>query len=204
LIPAYSQPLVPQVSIVDHAHSLYDELIRVPLIMRLPGVKPARETIDNQVRLIDVAPTVLDALDIKTDNRFQGISLLDLIQTGSREEDPPAVSEFLQMGPERKSVRADGFKYIWIEHPERFWNFTFRTVRAEELFHLKTDPNELADVFQERSEIARRYHALLKERQKESSAINEALQINFKPANESPRKFSKETADKLKALGYLK
>src|SRR5262249_34350660 len=42
-----------------HRNALYDESIRIPLLMRYPGKIPAGTVIDRQVRLLDVAPTIL-------------------------------------------------------------------------------------------------------------------------------------------------
>lgn len=57
---------------VEHGHSLYDEVIRVPLILSAPGLSPGR--IDAPVSLLDITPTLLDLLDISADG-LQGSSL---------------------------------------------------------------------------------------------------------------------------------
>lgn len=46
----------------EHGHTLYDELLHVPLILKAPGVPAGR--VDAPVGLIDIAPTVLDLLDL--------------------------------------------------------------------------------------------------------------------------------------------
>jgi arylsulfatase A-like enzyme len=204
LIPPYKERLVPQVSIVDHAHSLYDELIRVPLILHIPSITPARHVLDNQVRLIDIAPTILDIVGIKRPSQFQGVSLLELIRSGARKEEPPAVSEFLQMGPERKSIRKDGFKYIWIENPNLYWNFNFRNIKPEEFFNLADDPGELHDLSGQEAGRIKQYHAAIEQSLHDSAAIHDALQLEHRGLKTGPRTFDKETQERLKALGYLK
>jgi arylsulfatase A-like enzyme len=57
-----------------HTWTLYDELVRVPLAVRIPGVAPAVAT--NVVRLIDVAPTILAAVDLEPPATFQGQPLV--------------------------------------------------------------------------------------------------------------------------------
>jgi len=47
---------------VNHGHSLHTELLRVPLIVQVPGLAPAR--IERPVMLVDLVPTLLDALDL--------------------------------------------------------------------------------------------------------------------------------------------
>jgi arylsulfatase A-like enzyme len=204
LIPPYTERIVPQVSIVDHAHSLYEELIRVPLILHIPSITPARHVLDNQVRLIDIAPTILDIIGIRMPNQFQGVSLLELIRSGVRKEEPPAVSEFLQMGPERKSIRKDGFKYIWVENPKLYWNFNFRNIKPEEFFNLANDPGESHDLSRQSAEKIQQYHAALEQSLHDSAVIHDILQLRHGSSKTGPRKFDKETQDRLKALGYLK
>ena len=69
-----------------HGQTLYDELLRVPLIMSLPGT--ASQKIDTPVMLIDVAPTILEALGITRPNSFVGRSLLPGIRDGTLPERP--------------------------------------------------------------------------------------------------------------------
>jgi arylsulfatase A-like enzyme len=64
---------------LDHGHSLYDELLRVPLIISLPGTVSEGERRPQFVRLLDVAPTILDFLGIAPARSFEGSSLKPLI-----------------------------------------------------------------------------------------------------------------------------
>ena len=59
----------------EHGHTLYDELLRVVLLLRAPSLAPAR--ISQPVSLIDLAPTVLDLLGLPHDDMY-GRSLIDL------------------------------------------------------------------------------------------------------------------------------
>lgn len=66
--------------LMSHAYSLHDTLIRVPLIVRYPDCFPQGQRVQHQVQLTDVAPTLLDILQLdRPDVRdeLQGISLLD-------------------------------------------------------------------------------------------------------------------------------
>lgn len=60
-----------------HGYTLFEEEVRVPLIMKIPSA-PSK-SIDIPVSLIDVAPTLLDALKLEAPGRWQGESLLPLI-----------------------------------------------------------------------------------------------------------------------------
>lgn len=64
---------------VEHGHTLYDELIRIPLIMHAPGQAPA--TVDAPASIADIAPTILDLLGQAAEN-VAGRSLAALIKTG--------------------------------------------------------------------------------------------------------------------------
>ena len=58
-----------------HGNSLFEELIHVPLILRLPGVIPAGRRIQDNVSQVDVMPTVLGLLGIAGPGGLQGIDL---------------------------------------------------------------------------------------------------------------------------------
>ena len=48
----------------EHGHTLYDELVRVPLIIKFPAkVRRARQKVTAQVRLVDIMPTILALLE---------------------------------------------------------------------------------------------------------------------------------------------
>jgi len=68
---------------IDHGHNLYDELIKVPLIITSPYSIRARK-IDSQVSSIDIPPTILDLLGLlnssKMSQQLQGKSLISLIK----------------------------------------------------------------------------------------------------------------------------
>lgn len=59
----------------DHGHTghtvaLYEESIRVPLVLRGPGIAPQR--VEEPVSLVDLAPTLLDLLDVPIPDSFDG------------------------------------------------------------------------------------------------------------------------------------
>ncbi|MCP4805967.1 MAG: sulfatase [Proteobacteria bacterium] len=57
----------------EHGHTLYDELLHVPLMVKAPGLEPTR--VAEPVGLIDVMPTVLDLLEMDATG-FDGTSLV--------------------------------------------------------------------------------------------------------------------------------
>ena len=104
-----------------HGHTLYNEVIRVPLIISLPPVVPARTRISDQVRLVDITPTVVDLLQLEGQWSFEGVSLIPLIDGNGKRKPtemglfPPEVafSEGLHRGGERKGATAYPWKLIY-------------------------------------------------------------------------------------------
>jgi arylsulfatase A-like enzyme len=113
-----------------HGHTLYDELVRVPLVVKYPGQRDAGRRVARQVQLVDVLPTVL---------KSQGMALAVGIAGEALDHSFDAV------GPERIAVfetkyrehvaygaRANGAKYVRHVYPES----------AERVFDLRGDPGE--------------------------------------------------------------
>jgi arylsulfatase A-like enzyme len=61
-----------------HGTNLYNETVRVPLIVVAPGVEGGQR-IEQNVSLVDVAPTLLDLLGLPAEPRFEGRSLVPLL-----------------------------------------------------------------------------------------------------------------------------
>lgn len=63
-----------------HGHTLYNELIHIPLILRWPEEIPQNKRINTLVSQVDIMPTILDYLDIKYNRLMQGRNLRCLIE----------------------------------------------------------------------------------------------------------------------------
>jgi arylsulfatase A-like enzyme len=134
----------------EHGHTLYDELIRVPLIFSLPGTVPEKVRIAEQVRHLDVMPTVLDILGIRPTTHLEGVSLKPLmngegsVETGAASLLPQklAFSESMLYGTEKKSIAA---------YP---WKLIYDTVTEERmLFNLAHDPGEHNNLIAEEPDV---------------------------------------------------
>ncbi|MCH7868981.1 MAG: hypothetical protein IH881_14895 [Myxococcales bacterium] len=64
---------------VGHGHTVYDELLKIPLIMRLKGVLPEGLATEVPIDLADVAPTILDVLGIDPPPQAQGSTVLPYV-----------------------------------------------------------------------------------------------------------------------------
>ncbi len=108
-----------------HSHTLYDELLRVPLLIKYPGSWHAGQTLTDQVRLLDVAPTILGALGVDRPSLFQGANLTHYAGGGP----PPAPYAVSVLDGGGTSVRTPEWKRI-----------------GRALFDLSKDPAETEDV----------------------------------------------------------
>jgi arylsulfatase A-like enzyme len=150
-----------------HGAKLYDELLRVPLIMKGPGL-PQGAVITTQLGLIDLAPTLLDLLGIEEKRKsFQGNSLLPwLCGKQGQPPNPYVFSEEIHLGGRRpplwnqgqeaaksyriRSCRSEEWKYIWDEEGNR-----------AELYHLCLDPKETRNLADSELEQRRQFDSVL-------------------------------------------
>jgi len=93
-----------------HGHNLYDELLRVPLLIHGPKV-PQGVRVSQQVRSIDIAPTVMELLGFEAPEVYEGESLIGLM-AGRPEAPRLALSEATSYGPARESLRSAKRKYV--------------------------------------------------------------------------------------------
>jgi arylsulfatase A-like enzyme len=73
---------------VDKGVYLYPDIVRVPLVFKLPGGMPhAQQTVESPASLLDLSQTILDFAGIKPEARFDGISLAPALRSGRGPED---------------------------------------------------------------------------------------------------------------------
>ncbi len=87
-----------------HGNSLYEELVHVPLIMRLPNVLPQGLRVSGNVSHVDLMPTVLGLLGIPKPSTLQGADLSGVCR--GDEEVPPDRIVFSEMESPGMSIRA--------------------------------------------------------------------------------------------------
>ena len=66
----------------SHRSSLFDELVRIPLVLRVPGQLPAGARVQAQTRAIDLGPTLLELAGLEGPDDVLGESLLRLVDKG--------------------------------------------------------------------------------------------------------------------------
>ncbi len=119
-----------------HSRQLYESLLHVPLIVRWPERIQAGLEIDTPCATIDIAPTILELLDLPPLPSFGGVSLAPSLRQEPRPE-LPMIAELYHLDSKTVSVRYKSWKLI------RSW--TAAGVR-DELYNLSADPNELENL----------------------------------------------------------
>ena len=183
----------------DHGTFLFDEELHVPLVLRLPKAAHAGRRVKEQVRLLDVAPTVLDVLGLQPATPLSGASLLPLAQglPDDRRRPSFALADIagslsgFELRGQRQSLRTARCKLVWTSS---HWLDAERVPEREEFYTLDTDPSEQTDLrangavpFQPFDELQR---DLSTWRERTGSAANDA-------------ELRDDVVEQLRKLGYL-
>ncbi len=146
----------------DH-HGLYDTNLHIPLILRCPDRLPAGIRIGGLTSMLDVAPTILDLLnlgDLSEQHDMQGQSLAPLIDTPAATQ--RGTTDYLHITEntwmKKRGIRTHRWKLIVpLETPDVHGNSDV------ELYELVQDPGELHNIAVERPEIVARLTRLMDE-----------------------------------------
>jgi choline-sulfatase len=168
---------------VGHGHSLYEELLHVPLAFRFPGVFAGGRDIPTVVGLVDVVPTALDVLGAPPLPEAQGRSLL-AIAAGGASGAEVAFTEFLEG---QRAVTGERYKLI---------QRGYRSL----LYDLHDDPGEERDMAGD-SPIALRTMLLSLAGYLEWQERAGREELRPHPAQDA--QIDTELEQQLRALGYL-
>jgi arylsulfatase A-like enzyme/Flp pilus assembly protein TadD len=184
----------------DHGESthgifLYDETIRVPLLIKLPRERAAGKRVESRVGLVDVLPTILQAAGVSVPQEIQGQSLLALLKPALPGEtttsngpaltlDRPAYAETDY--PHRtfgwSSLRAlRSGKYLYIEAPHR------------ELYDQSADPKAERNLSATSGAVRDTLAGQLQAFRQKTTSSREAPKVSLDP----------ELQERLSALGYV-
>lgn len=105
--------------------NLYDEILKVPLIIKLPGQSQGL-IVDRQVRTLDIMPTILEMCASKWPPGMEGVNLMPL-WSGEGDLPPESQVSISEMWRDHRhivAVRTNEFKYLWDsqepDHPELY------------------------------------------------------------------------------------
>ncbi|MEE8524702.1 MAG: sulfatase-like hydrolase/transferase [Thermoanaerobaculia bacterium] len=166
---------------LTHGFFIYDAAMHIPLIVAGPGI-PVAEIAD-QVRIIDVLPTVLARLGLQAPDAVQGVDLL-----------PLAAGERLHLVAYSESW-FPRYHYGWSELSS-IQDGRYKLIKAprRELYDLTADPGEQVNLADRRADLAARM---------EGTLDRLLATVSSAAASRGPQPVDDETAERLQALGYL-
>lgn len=172
-----------------HGHSVYQELLGVPLLFWRPGVVPAQR-VAHTVSTVSISPTVLQLAGVDGLRRAEGRSLVPDLRRDIHVGPQVAFSDFLD---DRRVIRAGRWKLILRGH-----NPT--------MFDLETDPGEQRELDMNRHPIAARYLRVLI-----GQYLGAVDRGNWLSARQTARAVASgantaldaETCAQLRAMGYV-
>jgi len=168
-----------------HGNSLYQELIHVPLIVRLPGGECSGDVVESVCSQMDILPTLLDLLGLETWPQLQGSSLDSLFRKNGEAANPDFVlSEMYFSGSHFAACIENGMKIVRIVTGEEEHLF---------LYDLTRDEREMKSIADEYPPVLRSMVEKLEERL-ESYRTGEM--------ETSRRHISEDEAERLRNLGY--
>lgn len=164
----------------DHGGTLYEEQIRIPLVVRLPEVRSGRR-VDRVVSLVDLMPTVLALAGASEPMGVQGEDLGPILAGGDLPGSGTAYSSGVKWRPGLRSVRTRDAKILESEGGRHL------------LFDLEADPGETvpASSVEKQEELERLLAAYARR-------LEHGLSFEPKAAT-----MDRRTEQRLRALGYL-
>jgi arylsulfatase A-like enzyme/Flp pilus assembly protein TadD len=169
---------------LTHSIFLYDSTIHVPMLLKLPGNRFGGQRVKATASLVDLAPTVLDALGKKPPPAMQGHSLLPLIGNPNPENRP-------SLATGDHSERSFGWSALV---SLRAGNELYVQAPTPELYDVATDPGEKKNVYPDKRATAARLAVQLDSFVKRiSTGAPGALQDGL----------DEKSREKLSALGYV-
>ena len=164
-------------------HRMFDDLLRVPLILHGPYMT-SNTIISQQVRHVDIFPTICDLLDIKNENEVDGVSLKPLLNSTPMKEviasieSPPTLE-----GESTKAIGIRTSKYKYVRE--------LQDNKKMELYDLVSDPLEEYNIAKENSHIIEKM---------EKQLMN--IRQNFVVEESMDTTEIQRIQEKLKKLGY--
>ena len=172
----------------DRSGYLFDDLVHIPLIFSGGHISTSK-IIHQQVRHVDIFPTILEILDIPNSKKLiHGQSLLPLIENKSLPEEPAYIESTVTMrkgSGEVIGIRTSDFKYF---------KHTSNKKQKPMLFDLKNDPLEENNIYDDNPNVIKNFELLISELKKESSNPN---------SDSISKDEENKIEDELRKLGYI-
>ncbi|RMF69187.1 MAG: DUF4976 domain-containing protein [Calditrichaeota bacterium] len=178
---------------MEYGHyGVYDSSLRIPLLFFMPKKLPQGLRIQKVVQSIDIAPTILDLLNIPIPKQFQGRSLLPLVR--GEAPDWPSVAHSVMFRNDRNflALRDGDWKLLLT---------VTKKGKKYELYHIPSDPKELHNLIDSKPDVAKRMKA---EMEKWINHDFARPQLVYQPGHFFKEDFDQKTIERLRSLGYIK
>ena len=184
---------------VLHGHTLYDEQIRVPLIVHHPASIPGGRRIQQIVSHIDYLPTLCELVGSPVPEQAMGKSFWPLLKPDHRgaaqqdKTDRYAISESSVGKVDLKSITSGRYKLVYEPDAERVF-----------LYDRRADPGEHKDLSKEKQGVASMLLSMLRaEITAARKRCAEPPESGLSKDNKAKTKMDENLLRKLKSLGYL-
>lgn len=170
---------------LGHGRTLYEELLRVPLLIRIPDLKPKR--IYTRVRTMDINPTILELARVPYDKMsLNAISLFPVV-AGLETSDREIFAETNLKGDLKRALIHGDYKLV-----------CYRKTANCELFNLASDPFERNPISEDDRLINLRNRLLSL-----AASCEKLYEQITNRKREYDKKPSPEAIERLKAMGYI-
>ena len=173
---------------VEHGHTLYNELLHVPLIIKSPGSRAGRGVVDAFVPTEAVFQTIAELTGAGQPATLgQAASLTALLEDVSLPYKEPILAAGNRRGDQREALILGRYKLISETRDEK-----------EELFDLRSDPLEQEPIPLAEDEIREHLRNVLAARRAQADVTRNQLGLGS-----TTQRIDEEMLDRLKSLGYL-
>jgi arylsulfatase A-like enzyme len=172
-----------------HRFTLYDEVIRIPMILWYPKKIPAGTRVEKTTSIVDIFPTLLELSGAAPSAQPMGRSLVPLINHDPRSADKLAISELNTLGQDIATFRSVDRKMRVDNATGNAWSYDLRIDPRERLGQLMRGP--VSDWERDMLAETKQLRGWLRERKQ-----------RFPKASVAPQ-LSDALVEQLKLLGYL-
>jgi arylsulfatase A-like enzyme len=172
----------------EHGRTMYDEVLKVPLVVKFPRNRYGGARLSQLVRLLDLVPTVADVTGIPVPKGVRGRTLVELLNPASQPSRPRQLyADSTLYGEEQSALRTDEYKVI------------FRTEsRTMEVYDLRSDGGEHHNLFADHAVAA-----ALRERLLRLARDSERSSAWWSKYGEKAPPLDRESIKRLRSIGYM-